>query len=180
MGSAFLDLSSQSIFGESLDDNFKNQIQVLDWDWGLDNWASFEMRAQDHSSKTRVKHLTIYKGVDRASVTLAKFCALGKHIDTAVLSLLKLEGVEPSIGFERLQYFTLTMEQCMIRHIDWKNGEDGQVSETVTLKFKKFSLLYRGQNNPVIEAGDQLLGAVPFGPFNIPEHRDDDAEGGHS
>src|SRR5215475_7313015 len=164
-------LKLDHIWGESLDFEHKHEIELLSWNWGgshsIQNKASYEMKGKEAASSTEIGVMTITKGCDRASVTLAKYCALGKHIPTGIITCRKKDGESV------LDYFTITMKRINIRDVHFSDGGQGEhggheIAETITLYFEEFEMEYVMQKNyggprddgkgPSEATGDVLFG----------------------
>ena len=135
----FLDL--EGVKGESLNDKFKDKIDVLAWCWGASNSGTAHTGGGSGAGKVNVQDLSLTKYVDAASADLYKACCDGKHFAKATLHVCKAGG-------EQLEYITFTLEQVMVTSISTggSGGED-RLTENVTLNFAKVKFKYTVQGD---------------------------------
>jgi type VI secretion system secreted protein Hcp len=123
--------------GESQDDKFKDQIEVLSWSWGITQPANMHTGTGGGTAKLTVQDLTFTHGVDRASPDLIKYCTTGKHFQSAVLVCRKAGG-------DAMTYLTIELDQVMITNV--RDGCQGEtLTQSVTLTFRKFNYGYTQQ-----------------------------------
>jgi type VI protein secretion system component Hcp len=150
-GNMFLKLTK--IHGESLDHEHHHEIEVEGWKWGLKNSASFRITDESKATlQTHFDHLTIDKYFDHASLTLAKFCAHGRHIPEAIFSCRKNTGEKAGQlkagdqGGETFLQIKLT--NVKVESIDWPGSKldgNGPILETVTFSFLEVHAEYKMQ-----------------------------------
>jgi len=158
MAQMFLKLDG--IEGESLDAFHANEIEIFEWTWELDNKASFEMKQAEASTKVDIQNIVITKICDKASVTLVKYCALGKHVPAGTITCRKNDGELKVI------YLLIELKNIMIHSVNWTGkGAHHELFENVTLSFAEFKLSYSLQQN----SGDLAMGTTDFG-FNVQTH----------
>ena len=102
-------LKIDGIDGESMDDKHKNEIEVLSWRWNIHQESTMHAGSGLGSGKVSVTNLSFEHYIDRASPNLFKYCASGKHIPKAVLTMRKaggnpLESVELSFSTVKQEY----------------------------------------------------------------------------
>ncbi|WP_308917913.1 type VI secretion system tube protein Hcp [Jannaschia sp. LMIT008] len=133
----FLRLSN-SIRGESQDATHRDNIDVMEWNWGLTQSGTTHMGAGGGGGKVNVQDITLTKYVDLASNDLIKRCTSGEHIDSGELIVRKSGGNAP------IEYFILKMENIMITSYQTGGSKDGldRIQETLTLNFRKFEITY--------------------------------------
>lgn len=80
-------LKIDGVTGESKDHAHKEELQISSWSWGMTNAGSNVKGTGAGSGKVAMQdfHFTVERS--KASPTLFKFCASGKHIKNAVLTL---------------------------------------------------------------------------------------------
>jgi type VI secretion system secreted protein Hcp len=138
-----------------------DDIQVLDWGWGLTNSAPLEMKSAEATTQTSAQSLSITKGVDRASATLAQYCALGTEIPTATLTCRK------NTGDEKLEYLVIDFKKVKVIDLKWTGqGHEHGPSEVVLIRFGEFKIRYTMQ----ADATGEPMGTVEFG-FDIQHHK---------
>jgi type VI secretion system secreted protein Hcp len=139
MANMFLYLTN--IQGESQDHSHRGEIEIHDFDWGMDNAASFRLKEDDAAKQTQTEHLTVHKKFDRASPTLMNYCANGRHIDEAVLTCRK------NAGDDQVAYLKIFLTGVKVNSVKWTpRGEDhGGIPETIDLSFFWFKIVYETQ-----------------------------------
>ena len=133
-------LKLDPIKGESQDDKHKDEIDVLSWSWGLSQAGSMHSGTGGGTAKVSVQDLTFTHWVDKATSDLIKFCATGKHIQSATLVVRKAGGETP------VDYITISLDDVIITnvHTGGSQGEE-KLTENVTLNFRKFKYKYEQQ-----------------------------------
>lgn len=171
MASIFLKLSTGPsdhplIRGESLDIDHRDEIEIDGWSWtGFTNNATYDQFEKDPKvarSNTKVTEITVNKKCDRASVTLARYCALGMPINTAVIYCRKKTGYDLI-----LDYLVITMTNVTIFGFNLSSSgqeHDHNLTESVALHFEEIKLEYVMQKD-----SGMGMGTVPFG-WNQPDH----------
>ena len=164
MANMFLLLTN--IDGESLDQVYNGKIEVVDWDWGMHNNASFELTGAKAAQHTRFAHLNIHKKLDKSSPTLMLYCTYGTKIPEATLICRKNDGGIP------VDYLKIHLKEVKVHQLTWpvKGGSDvGVFTEVLDLSFHKVHVEYKVQI-----ADGSLAGATEFPWYNI---SDPDAKG---
>ena len=87
----FLKLSN-SIKGESVDQNHKDEIAVMSFSWGASQTTSVAGTGGSGAGKANLADFSIMKNYDKASVPLFQSLLKGTHIDTGVLTASKAGG----------------------------------------------------------------------------------------
>lgn len=87
--SAFLKI--EGIKGESRDEKHKDEIEVLDFHWGVaqPRAAAASATGAQTTERAHFGDLSFYKAIDRASPDLAYACSSGKHLKSARLQLCR-------------------------------------------------------------------------------------------
>jgi type VI secretion system secreted protein Hcp len=125
------------IKGESMDKAHKDEIDVLNWSWGMD--------------------LSLTKYVDKASPNLMMHCASGKHIDKVTLTVRKAGGES------QVEYMIINLEEVLVTSLSTGgSGSDDRLTENVTLNFAQVMVDYQPQKADGTKDG----GAIKFG-WNI-------------
>lgn len=83
----FLEL--EGIQGESQDEKFKNQIQLLSWSWGASNVSSVSGTGGSGAGKVDVSDFSCMTNFDKATPKFFKSVTKGTHIAKGVLSAVK-------------------------------------------------------------------------------------------
>ena len=156
---AFLKLDN--IKGESMDDKHKEEIEVLNWSWGMQNAGSGQFGAGQGSGKVQVSDIQIAKRVDKSSPMLMKACTKGEHIKTGSLVVRKAGG-------EQLEYFKVDLTEILVSQVHC-NSEPGSplLMEHVSLNFKTYKVTYKTQTatggaGAPVEFGYDLAAGKPI------------------
>lgn len=80
------------IAGESNDAKHKDEIEVSDWKWSIEQASNMHSGSGGGAGKAAVGDLLFWHQVDRASPNLTKFCLTGNHIAHAKLTVRKAGG----------------------------------------------------------------------------------------
>lgn len=129
------------ITGESNDKNFPNQIDVVDWSWGMT--APTAVGGQ-RTGRVQMRELRVVKEADRASTALMSVMNTNETINTAVLSVRKATGSVP------LPYFVVKLEKARIVSYEVQSGVSSSGSpaliEHIAFAFKKITIDYTLQS----------------------------------
>jgi type VI secretion system secreted protein Hcp len=125
--------------GESGDDTYPDEIDVLAWSWGASQSATMHSGMGGGSGKVSMQDLSITKYVDKASPILFQKVASGKHFPSAKLICRKA-------GDNPVEYIVMTMEEVLISSLSTggSGGED-QLTENISLNFSKIKFKYTPQ-----------------------------------
>jgi len=148
------------IDGESHDSGHKNEIEILEWSWGVSQQSSMHSGSGGGAGKATVRDLAFLHHVDRASPNLMKYCLSGKHIPEATLTVRKAGG-------RPLEFLKLTMNDVIVSGVQpFGSNDDSGIRELVHLSFAKVRQEYTVQN-----AQGGSAGAVTAG-FDIKANRE--------
>jgi type VI secretion system secreted protein Hcp len=86
------------------------------------------------AARTRVSDLQIMKRTDKASPSLFKACATGKHIPTATLTVRKAGSKTP--------YLTITLKNVLVSSYQLGGSGGGKATESLSLNFTKIEYKY--------------------------------------
>jgi type VI secretion system secreted protein Hcp len=129
-------LKLDDIKGESQDAKHKDEIEVLSWNWGVNQGGTSHSGTGGGSGKVSVRDISIVKYVDKASPNLLKWCCNGKHFQKASLVVRKAGG-------NALEYLKLELKDGLISGVNLSVGQsDERLTETVTLNFASFKYEY--------------------------------------
>jgi type VI secretion system secreted protein Hcp len=122
--------------GESRDTTHKGEIDVLAWSWGVSNSGSAHVGGGAGAGKANVQDLSLTKYIDKSSPDLMLACCVGKHYDSALLTVRKA-------GETPLEYVKITLTEVMVTAVSTggSGGED-RLTENVTLNFAKVKVEY--------------------------------------
>ncbi|WP_416048475.1 Hcp family type VI secretion system effector [Cupriavidus basilensis] len=134
-------LKINGIDGESQDTSHKNEVEVLAWEWSIEQQSTMHAGSGGGAGKATVSDMTFEHFIDRASPNLMKYCLTGKHINEAVLVVRKAGG-------NPLEYLKLTMTDVIVTLVSPRGSVDDEVRmrEKVSLSFSKVKQEYVVQN----------------------------------
>lgn len=148
-------LEIDGIKGESTDKEFKDQIEILSYNWGVSQSASGTASSSGGGSVARAdfQDLSIVKEVDSASPLICKACWSGKHIAKVTLRLNR------AAGEKRVKYMEYKMENVVISSVNIGGGGGGLPTESVGFNYGKLTMVYTKQ----ARAGGGGAGEIPAG-----------------
>ncbi len=133
-------LKMGDIKGESVVKGHEEEIQALDWNWGMSQSGTTHMGTGGGAGKLRVQDISFTKNVDAATPHLIQACANGKHFPEAVLTLRKA-------GESPLDYLVITLTNVIVTSVSMSSTAGAeQVTEVVSLNFAKFKVSYQRQD----------------------------------
>jgi type VI secretion system secreted protein Hcp len=138
----FLELNGNGLQGESSDKEYKDQIDVLAFSWGLSNGGPpiLDKKGVQTGGGVSFQNLHVTKYVDRSSPQLFLRTANGNAISNAVLSVRKAGDLQATS-------FKLCMSDVRVTSMQngATTGED-RMTESFTLSYGTVGMLYRRQN----------------------------------
>lgn len=134
-------LQIDGIKGESTDDDHKDWIEVLSFNWGVSQMASGTASSSGGASAQRsdFQDLSVVKELDSSSPLLNKACWGGQHIDKVVLQLNR------AAGDKRQKYMEYTLKNVIISSISIGGGGGGIPTESVTFNYGEIKTVYTKQ-----------------------------------
>ncbi len=157
---AFLQIDG--IPGESTDGQHQDWIEILSFNWGINQTANSPNAAASSTGasagRANFREFTITKTVDKASPNLMQACSTGQHIKTAVLSV---RGTGTNQDYLKVS-LTSVLVSSFVQGGHAQNATEPTPSEQVRFDFTKVELSFTGQNadgtieTPVI--GDGTVG----------------------
>jgi type VI secretion system secreted protein Hcp len=82
-------LKLDGVDGESVDANFKNQIQIMSWSWGASQVSSVAGTGGSGAGKADLSDFSIMCYFDKSTPKLFKSIGAGTHIKTGTMSAVK-------------------------------------------------------------------------------------------
>src|SRR5450830_1204140 len=144
------------IKGESMDKAHKDEIDVLNWSWGMSQSGNMHVGGGG-AGKVNIQGLSLTKYVDKSSPNLMMHCASGKHIDKVKLTVRKAGGES------QVEYMVINLEEVLVTSLSTGgSGSDDRLTENVTLNFAQVMVDYQPQKADGTKDG----GAIKFG-WNI-------------
>lgn len=148
-------LKLQGIKGESADDKYPEEIDVLAWSWGASQSGTTHVGQGGGAGKANFQDISITKWVDKASPALLQHVGTGKHITEGHI-IVRKAGEKP------LDYLKIKMTDIMVTaYSTGGSGGEDRLTENITLNFREFEKEYTPQKED--GSGDT---PVRFG-FNI-------------
>jgi type VI secretion system secreted protein Hcp len=151
-------LEIPGVEGESGASGHENQIDVLNWTWGMTQSGTFHVGGGGGSGKANFGNLSLTKYLDKSTPVLMKCCGTGEHLDEATLYVRKAGG-------DQLEYLIIKMKPVLVAMVSTgaTGKEEGdRLSESVTLNFREFLVQYQPQDLSGAAEG----GTIDFG-YNI-------------
>lgn len=155
-GDMFLKIESArqgAIKGEAQDENHKDEIDVIDWSWGMQ--AKTALSGGGASPKATLDELQIVKQVDSASTGLMSAMRNNDLIKKAVLTVRKAGGTPH-------EFFKISIEKGRITALEVGTASftsTGQLTEKLSLAFQKISVEYVPQGADGLPRGSMLFDA---------------------
>ncbi len=144
-------LKLDSITGESVDQNFQNQISVLSFNWGGTQTTSVAGTGGSGAGKVSLDEFTITKYYDSSSPEIFKSMLLGTHVTTGVLSAVKS-------GSAGKPFLTLNFTELFVTS-QKINASTEIPTETISFSYNTIKVDYSKQN----EQGNLTsVGAVSY------------------
>ncbi|MFY9510722.1 MAG: type VI secretion system tube protein Hcp [Rubrivivax sp.] len=140
------------IVGESSDKRFPNQIDIIDWSWGMTAPTAV---GGTRTGRVLMNELKLVKRVDKASTAMMVVMNTNEVLTSVVLSVRKSGGASP------LPYFVITLTAARINSYEVQSDVDASgapsLSEHLSLSFKSITVDYTTQS-----ATGGSLGASSF------------------
>lgn len=149
-------LKIDGIPGESLDSQFKDWIELEDFDVGASQSASATASSSGGGSSGRasLSDFHVKKLVDRASPKLHEACCSGKHFKEVVICVNRA-------GTDKIKYLEITLEEVIISSSSLcGNGsmENGFPTQLVKFNYGKIKMTYVQQSRSNGQGGGQIMG----------------------
>ena len=148
------------IKGESLDSKHKDEVEVLSWSWGVSNPGTIGRGTGGGTGKATFNDFNFTHHVDKASPSLLRACATGKHIKEATITVRKA-------GKGQQEFLIIKMSDVIITGVAPSGAGDGAATaEHVALQFAKVDLEYKPQK------ADGSLDAALFFKYDIKANKE--------
>jgi type VI secretion system secreted protein Hcp len=144
------------IKGESTDARHRDEIDVLSWDWGVEQGlAPVAGGGSGTAGKPKLRNLRFAHQIDAASPFLMSACATGKHPKDATMTVRRS-------GAQGIDVITVRLSGVAVASVNMEvNGANGELFETVTLSFARIAFDYT-PTTPDGAAGAPLAFAHSF------------------
>jgi len=126
--------------GSSTDSDHKGWSDVESCSWGVSQSTSAHTGTGFGVGKANFHHVEIVKPIDKASPNLMQYCASGKHVDKAVLSICKVGGGQK-------EYVNVELRGVFIAGVSLvSNTASPYVKEKMLLSFKSIRIQHKDQD----------------------------------
>lgn len=150
-------LKIDTIKGESSDSKHKDEIDVLEWSWGVSNAGGGGGGGGGGASRPVFSGFSWEQGFDRSFVPLFLGAADGTHFKSALLTVRRA-------GKEQQEFFRMTLSDIFITDLRSHAGSTG-IAVSAAMSYGKIDMVYRPQN------ADGSLGSEVKGGWNIRENK---------
>lgn len=143
----FVEIKGPDVKGESTAEQGKDKIEILSWNHGvampLTSGASNTARA---SGRAAFQDFTFTKYVDITTPTLNLLVTGGDNIKSIELTVFQAD----TNGGKMLQYYTITLEDCILTSTSVSGSSSDRPVETLSVNFRKIKWSYAklGQPSP--------------------------------
>jgi len=130
-------LKLDGIEGESIDEKYKGEIDVLSWSWGLSQTGTSGVSGGGGAGKAEIQSLQAVATTSKASPKLMLACASGQHIKEAVLTAARKKKKG------KLQEFVIVkLTDVMISSYQISAGQRTPPVDSFSLNFTKIAFNY--------------------------------------
>lgn len=145
-----------NVQGESDDQTYQGAIEVLSYDFGVNQETSMQTGAGLVAGGASFDPFTIRKKLDKSSVKLFQYCATGSMIDNAKLVLRRPGEKGTTITENRpVEYLIFEFTQLLVTHFTCDGSSDSAIpDETIDFAIQGYRKSYR-----------QILDGSPQGPI---------------
>jgi type VI secretion system secreted protein Hcp len=149
-------LKIEGIEGESTDDKFKNQIEILSYSHGLSQPTTASKSSVGGGTSGRCNHsdFSVVKELDKASPILAQKCCEGAHIPEVTLTLCRAGG-------DKLPFMVYKMTSVVISNLSpgGKSDAESIPMEQVSFNYGKIEWTYTQQKRKDGKGGGNTQGS---------------------
>ncbi len=129
------------IKGESQQQSFEGQIEILSWSWGVSQAGGFSFGEGGTTASANLQDLSVSFRQCPASPKLMVHCASGKHLTNAVLTCLKASGENAE------KYLEITLTDVVISSYQTGGSGDDVPIESMSLNFAEVKEEYFKQDD---------------------------------
>jgi len=137
-------LKLEGVPGESKDQKLTDHIEILSFSWGATQQGAYSTGTGGGAGKAHIQEPTFTHFVDKASTVLFQMCVSGKHI-------AKGEFIARRAGADGKPqpYLNLKFDDLIVSSVQQSghHGGDDRMTESFTLNFRKFEVVYTTQDN---------------------------------
>lgn len=124
--------------GEAKHKDHKDEIEVLKWNWAVNNAASISGGGSGRG-KAVGGNFTFTHRYDKASPVLAKKCVGGNHFDEVVMTARKA-------GDGQKDFLVVKMKEVFITGVQPASGSNGSIVENVAMSYGEIGFEYKPQD----------------------------------
>jgi type VI secretion system secreted protein Hcp len=137
-------LKLNGVPGESKDQKLTDHIEILSFSWGVTQQGAYHTGTGGGAGKANVQEPTFTHYVDKASTVLFQMCVSGKHIADGEF-IARRAGADG----KPQPYMNLKFEDLIVSSVQTAghHGGDDRMTESFSLNFKKFEVVYTTQDN---------------------------------
>jgi len=144
----------KGIDGESLDEFHEDEIEIVSWSWMVSNDGAVYAPTNGGRTTAAQGAINISKASDLASVTLWQYCTIGRHIPEGRITCRKAW-----VDNEKVEYLVIEMRDITVSSVEFSGtGNEGQVFESISLRFSEFKTTYTQQLDTGDPAGSKQFG----------------------
>jgi len=139
-------LKLDGVPGESKDQKLTDHIEVLSFAWGSTQQGAYHTGTGGGAGKVHVQDTSFTHYIDKASSVLLQMCVSGKHI-------AKGEFIARRAGADGKpqNYLNIKFDDIIVTSVQTAGhgggGGDDRMTESFTLNFRKFEVVYTTQDN---------------------------------
>jgi type VI secretion system secreted protein Hcp len=126
------------IKGESLDNQHRDEIEVLSWSWGVAQSGFIGHGGVGGAGKASFHDFNFTHHLDKASPVLMKVCATGEHVPQATVTMRKA-------GKGQQEFLIIKMNDVIVTGVNLSASDGAATAENVTLQFARVDLEYKPQ-----------------------------------
>lgn len=153
-------LKLDGIDGESQDSVHSGWIEISSFSWGASNTSVSATGGGGGAGKVSFQDLHFEQLFDKSSAQLALYCAAGKHIPSAVLSVRKAGGSTDASGkTSNDDFLKIKMLDVLVSsfQVAGANGEDDRPTEGASLNFIKIDFQYQPPAGDLVDVEIDLV-----------------------
>ncbi len=128
-------LKIDTIKGESMDSKHKDEIEVLEWSWGVTNTGSAHSGGGGGAGKALFSDFRWEQDLDSSFVPMFLGVAKGTHFKSAVLSVRR-DGKDPQ------DFFKMTLSDVLLNSLQTQTSGDS-FEVRASLNYSKIEMSYK-------------------------------------
>jgi type VI secretion system secreted protein Hcp len=117
--------------GESKQQGFEGQIEILSFSWGVSQAGGFSFAGGGGVAQANVQDLSVSFRQNKSSPKVMEACASGKHFDEVLLTCLRAAGDKAE------KYLEITLTDVIISSYQTGGSGDDFPIESMSLNFAK-------------------------------------------